>query len=100
MKKSDNDYDMKPQEWLYRSNIMSFLRGCGVMVFAEMHTNKGRSYIVISHKGKTWLIELKVAYEGECPAKKPKKHYGKSKIIITQALILMRFVWGWLLMIR
>jgi len=67
---SDNDYDIKPQEWLYRSNIMSFLRGCGVLVFAEMHTNKGRSDIVLSHKGKTWVIELKVAYEGESPAKK------------------------------
>jgi len=67
---SDNDYDMKPQEWLYRSNIISFLRGCGVLVFAEMHTNKGRSDIVLSHKGKTWVIELKVAYEGECPKKK------------------------------
>jgi len=67
---SDNDYDMKPQEWLYRSNIISFLRGCGVLVFAEMHTNKGRSDIVLSHKGKTWVIELKVAYEGESPAKK------------------------------
>ena len=61
---------MQPQEWLYRSNIISFLRGCGVLVFAEMHSNKGRSDITISHKGKTWVIELKVAYEGENPATK------------------------------
>jgi hypothetical protein len=72
---SDNDYDMKPQEWLYRSNIISFLRGCGVLVFAEMHSNKGRSDILLSHKGKTWVIELKVAYEGENPAKKAEEAY-------------------------
>jgi len=65
-----NCYDYSVQEWLYRSNIISFLRGCGVLVFAEMHTNKGRSDIVLSHKGKIWVIELKVAYEGESPAKK------------------------------
>ena len=67
---SDNDYSIKPQEWLYRSTILAFLRGCGVVVFAEMHTNLGRADLVVSHKGKTWIIELKVAYEGENPAKK------------------------------
>ena len=67
---SDNDYEMTPQEWLYRSNILSFLRGCGVVVFAEMHTNLGRADLVVSHKGKTWIIEIKVAYEGESPKKK------------------------------
>ena len=66
---------MKPQEWLYRSNIISFLRGCGVVVVAEMHTNLGRADLVIAHKGKTWVIELKVAYEGEDPKKKAEKGY-------------------------
>jgi hypothetical protein len=70
---SDNDYDFKPQEWLYRSTILAFLRGCGVVVFAEMHTNLGRADLVVSHKGKTWIIEIKVAYEGENPAKKAKE---------------------------
>jgi hypothetical protein len=46
------------------------LRGCGVLVFAEMHTNLGRSDIVVVYCGKTWVIELKVAYKGECPAQK------------------------------
>jgi len=67
---SDNDYELKPQEWLYRSTILAFLRGCGVVVFPEIHTNLGRSDLVVSHKGKTWVIELKVAYEGQNPAKK------------------------------
>jgi hypothetical protein len=70
---SENDYDFTPQEWLYRSNILAFLRGCGVVVFAEMHTNRGRADLVVSHKGKTWIIELKVAYEGDSPAKKAKE---------------------------
>ena len=67
---SDNNYKIKPQEWLYRSTILAFLRGCGVTVVAEMHTNLGRADLVVSHKGKTWVIEIKVAYEGESPEEK------------------------------
>ena len=66
----DLDYHYQPQEWLYRSTILAFLRGCGVLSFAEMHTNLGRSDIVVVYCGKTWIIELKVAYEGQSPAKK------------------------------
>jgi hypothetical protein len=65
-----NRYKFSVQEWLYRSNILSFLRGCGVVVFPEIHSNLGRSDLLLSHKGKTWVIEIKVAFEGECPAKK------------------------------
>ena len=65
-----NIYKFPAQEWLYRSTILAFLRGCGVVVIAEMHTNLGRPDLVISHKGKTWVIELKVAYEGQSPARK------------------------------
>ena len=72
---SDNKYDMKPQEWLYRSNIISFLRGCGVVVVAEMHTNLGRADLVVKHQDKIWVIELKVAYAGENPEKKAEKAY-------------------------
>jgi len=67
---SDNNYRIKPQEWLYRSTILAFLRGCGVAVVAEMHTNLGRADLVVSHKGRTWVIEIKVAYEGESPEEK------------------------------
>ena len=65
-----NRYQFPAREWLYRSTILAFLRGCGVVVVAEMHTNLGRSDLVVSHKGKTWVIELKVAYTGESPAQK------------------------------
>ena len=65
-----NRYRYPAREWLYRSSILAFLRGCGVLVFAEMQTNQGRSDIVAVYCGKTWVIELKVAYAGESPAQK------------------------------
>jgi hypothetical protein len=68
-----NNFRFPVQEWLYRSTILAFLHGCGVVVFAEMHTNLGRADLVVSHKGKTWIIELKVAYKGDDPAKKAKE---------------------------
>jgi hypothetical protein len=70
-----NNYNFSVQEWLYRSTILAFLRGCGVVVVAEMHTNLGRADLVVTHKGKTWVIELKVAYAGECPAQKAEEAY-------------------------
>ena len=65
-----NDYHFRTQEWLYRSTILAFIRGCGVATVAEMHTNLGRPDLVISHRGNTCVIELKVAYKpGDVPAK-------------------------------
>jgi hypothetical protein len=65
-----NRYQFSVQEWLYRSTILAFLRGCGIATVAEMHSNLGRADLVISHKGKAWIIELKVACKGENPGKK------------------------------
>jgi hypothetical protein len=65
-----NRYNYTAREWMYRSTILAFLRGCGVLVFAEMHTNRGRSDIVAVHGGKTWVMEIKVARESENPAAK------------------------------
>jgi len=53
------------QEWLYRSNILAFLRGCGVLVVGEMHTSKGRSDLLVCHRGAAWVIEIKVAYNDD-----------------------------------
>jgi len=58
-------YKFPAQEWLFRSSIFSFLRGCGMVVDAEMHTNMGRADLVVTWLGKTWVIEIKVAYAGE-----------------------------------
>jgi hypothetical protein len=68
-----NDFEFPAQEWLYRSSILSFLRGCGVNVAPEIHTNMGRTDLVIFHKGVTWVIEIKVAYKGRKPSTKAKQ---------------------------
>jgi len=52
-------------EWLYRSTILAFLRGCGVLVIGEMHTSKGRSDLLVCHRGTAWVIEIKVAYNDD-----------------------------------
>jgi hypothetical protein len=61
---SNNNYGFDIQEWHYRSTIFAFLRGCGVVVAAEMHTNRGRPDLVVRHKGRTYIIEIKVARKG------------------------------------
>ena len=63
-------YTFPAQEWLYRSNIFSFLQGCGIVAAAEMHTSRGRPDLVITFLQRTWVIEFKVAYEGESAEKK------------------------------
>ena len=72
---STNNYAMKPQEWLYRTAIFGFLQGCGVVVAAEMHTHKGRPDLVVSFRGNVWVIELKVAYQGESAEEKAGEAY-------------------------
>jgi len=61
--------DLSIQEWLYRSNILAFLRGCNVLAFGELHGSKGRSDLQIMHKGIPLVIEIKVAYNDDCEAK-------------------------------
>jgi len=68
-------YQFPAQEWLYRSCILSFLRGCGVVVDAELHTHRGRPDLVISHNGNIWVIEMKVAYAGESATQKAQEAY-------------------------
>ena len=55
--------------------ILAFLRGCGVLVVAEMHANLGRADIVLSHKGNLWVIEIKVVCEGESVEKKAEEAF-------------------------
>jgi hypothetical protein len=64
-----SDVEITTQEWLYRSTILAFLRGCNVMAFGEMHSNKGRSDLQIMHKGIPWVIEIKIARNDDCAAK-------------------------------
>ena len=67
--------DYPEDERVYRSCIYSFLLGCGLRVYAEMHTNKGRSDLIFSHVDNptVWVVELKIARKGDAPAKKVKE---------------------------
>jgi hypothetical protein len=62
-----SDLNMTAREWLYRSTILAFIRGCGVRVSAEVHTNLGRADLVIEYENVTWVIEIKLAYKGQNP---------------------------------
>jgi len=68
-----NQHKFSFQEWLYRSTILAFLRGCGIVVFPEMHTNLGRADLVVAHNGNTYVIEIKIASTGENTQKKAKE---------------------------
>ena len=57
------------QEWLYRSTILAFLRGCGVLTFGEMHSSQGRSDLLVIHNSIPWIIEIKVARNDDNAAK-------------------------------
>ena len=72
---SNHNDNMQPQEWLYRSSILSFLRGCGVVVAAELHTHKGRPDLVVAYRGHVWVMEIKVAYKGESVEDKAEEAY-------------------------
>jgi hypothetical protein len=57
------------QEWLYRSTILAFFRGCGVLAFGEMHGCQGRSDLLLIHRNMPWIIEIKVADNDDCAEK-------------------------------
>ncbi|MDR1818029.1 MAG: PD-(D/E)XK nuclease domain-containing protein, partial [Puniceicoccales bacterium] len=50
-----------PREWLYRSSLLSFVRGTGLSVDAEIHNRHGRADMVIRGYGKTLVVEIKIA---------------------------------------
>jgi hypothetical protein len=50
----------KTSEGFYRATLLSYLSGAGLRVLAELHTNRGRSDLVIEHEDKSYVIELKV----------------------------------------
>jgi hypothetical protein len=57
------------QEWFYRSTILAFLRGCGVLTFGEMHSSKGRSDLLLIYNNIPWIIEIKITRDDDCTAK-------------------------------
>ncbi|MDR3013541.1 MAG: ATP-binding protein [Chitinispirillales bacterium] len=57
------------QEWLYRSTILAFLRGCGVLTFGEMHSSLGRTDLLLIYNNIPWIIEIKIARDNDCAVK-------------------------------
>jgi hypothetical protein len=51
-------------EYFYRALLCALLEGIGARVLAEVHRSMGRADIVLKWKGRYWVIELKVAREG------------------------------------
>ncbi|MDR1580741.1 MAG: ATP-binding protein [Synergistaceae bacterium] len=60
----EHGYKFSPAEWLYRSTLLAYLRGVGVNVEAELHSGRGRADMVVAHKGRVWVMELKIARDG------------------------------------
>ena len=63
----------KKCEYFYRSLFVMLLRGAGVIYFAEVHTFKGRSDVVIVFKNKVVVIEFKLAKNSSEVEKKRKE---------------------------
>jgi hypothetical protein len=61
--------EITTQEWLYRSTILAFLRGCGVLAFGEMHGNQGRSDLLVIFDKIPWIIEIKITRNNDCTVK-------------------------------
>ncbi len=55
-----DDFKDRSEYW-YRSMFVMLLRGAGVIYYAEVHTYKGRSDVVIVFKNKVIVIEFKLA---------------------------------------
>ena len=52
-----------PNEALYRSLFLMLLRGAGVEAYGEVHTNMGRSDVLIRFKEHAIILEFKFARE-------------------------------------
>ena len=63
----------KKCEFWYRSMFVMLLRGAGVIYFAEVHTFKGRSDVVIVFKNKVVVLEFKLAKNSSEVEKKRKE---------------------------
>ena len=61
----EQGYKFSPAEWLYRSTLLAYLRGVGVRVEAELHGSRGRADMVAVHKNRVWVMELKIARDGD-----------------------------------
>lgn len=56
-----DDYSRNRNEYWYRSMFVMLLRGAGIIVYAEVHTYKGRSDVVIQFGNHIVVLEFKFA---------------------------------------
>ena len=56
-----NDSDPDPGESFFRSHLLSLIMGAGLSAQGESHGAVGKSDLVVSHKGRDWVIELKIS---------------------------------------
>ena len=73
LEESLQEYLDQRKEFWYRSMFVMLLRGAGVIYFAEVHTFKGRSDVVIVFKNKVVVIEFKLAKNSSEVEKKRKE---------------------------
>ena len=66
------DFQNRDEYW-YRSLFVMLLRGAGIIYFAEVHTFKGRSDVVIVFKNKVVVVEFKLAKNSSEVEKKRKE---------------------------
>ena len=64
--------DQRKESW-YRSMFVMLLRGAGVIYYAEVHTFRGRSDVVIIFKNKVVVVEFKLAKNSSEVEKKRKE---------------------------
>ena len=73
LEESLQEYLEQRKEFWYRSMFVMLLRGAGVIYFAEVHTFKGRSDVVIIFKNKVVVVEFKLAKNSSEVEKKRKE---------------------------
>ena len=65
-----DDFAKNRNEYWYRSMFMMLLRGVGIITYAEIHTNRGRSDVLIQLRDLIIVLEFKYAAKsGEVQAK-------------------------------
>ena len=73
LEESLQEYLEQRKEFWYRSMFVMLLRGAGVIYFAEVHTFRGRSDVVIVFKNKVIVVEFKLAKNSSEVEKKRKE---------------------------
>ena len=56
-----DDYAKNRNEYWYRSMFMMLLRGVGIITYAEIHTHKGRSYVLVLFEDLVVVLAFKFA---------------------------------------